>query len=128
MNIQKLPVSDIPALSEPYEHLEKIGPYCVNLLLLTVPGVAGVMDNVIDQVLRWGAIPSDNITFDVDELSRLDRIEQAQCLEEAERQINEVQSAAANDENPVNRVGQQRQYLVDTQHLILKYLPNTNLP
>lgn len=64
----------------------------------------------------------------MDELSRLDRIEQAQCLEEAERQIDEVQSAAANDENPVNRVGQQRQYLVDTQHLILKYLPNTNLP
>ena len=63
----------------------------------------------------------ENITFDVDELSRLGKIEQAQCLEEAERQIDEVQRAAANDETSLNWVDQQRQYLVDMQHLIFKY-------
>jgi len=63
----------------------------------------------------------ENITFDVDELSRLGKIEQAQRLEEAERRIDEVQRAAANDESSLNWVDQQRQYLVDMQHLIFKY-------
>ena len=63
----------------------------------------------------------ENITFDVDELSRLGKIEQAQRLEEAERRIDEVQRAAANDESSLNRADQQRQYLVDMQHLIFKY-------
>ncbi|NOR40769.1 MAG: hypothetical protein GQ537_06145 [Gammaproteobacteria bacterium] len=63
----------------------------------------------------------ENITFDVDELSHLGKIEQAQRLEEAERQIDEVQRAAANDANSLSWVDQQRQYLVDMQHLIFKY-------
>lgn len=60
----------------------------------------------------------ENITFDVDELSRLDEVEQARRLEEAERQIDEVQRAAADDPVSLHWVKQQRQYLVDMQHLI----------
>jgi DNA-binding SARP family transcriptional activator len=58
-----------------------------------------------------------NISFDVDELSRLSKIEQAQRLEEAERRIDEVQRAAADDPDSLNWVSQQRQYLVDMQHI-----------
>lgn len=61
-----------------------------------------------------------NITFDVDELSRLSKIEQAQHLEEAERRIDAVQRAAADDPDSRNWVNQQRQYLVDMQHLIFE--------
>jgi DNA-binding SARP family transcriptional activator len=61
-----------------------------------------------------------NISFDVDELSRLGKIEQAQRLEEAERRIDEVQRAAADDPDSLNWVSQQRQYLVDMQHLIFE--------
>lgn len=60
----------------------------------------------------------ENITFDVDELSRLDEVEQARRLEEAERRIDEVQRAAADDPDSQQWVRQQRQYLVDMQHLI----------
>ena len=60
----------------------------------------------------------NNITFDVNELSRLSKIEQAQRLEEAERRIDEVQRAAADDPDSMSWVDQQRQYLVDMQHLI----------
>ncbi len=60
----------------------------------------------------------ENITFDVDELSRLDEVEQARRLEEAERQIDEVQRAAADDPVSLHWVKQQRKYLVDMQHLI----------
>ncbi len=60
----------------------------------------------------------ENITFDVDELSRLDKVEQARRLEEVERWIDEVQRAAADDPDSQQWVRQQRQYLVDTQHLI----------
>jgi hypothetical protein len=60
----------------------------------------------------------ENITFDVDELSRLDEVEQAQRLEEAERRIDEVQRAAADNPDSQQWVRQQRQYLVDMQHLI----------
>ncbi len=62
----------------------------------------------------------NNITFDVNELSRLSKIEQAQRLEEAERRIDEVQRAAADDPDSLNWVSQQRQYLVDMQHLIFE--------
>ncbi len=62
----------------------------------------------------------ENITFDVDELSRLDRMEQALRLEEAARRIDEVQRAAADDPDSLNWVEQQRQYLVDMQHLIFE--------
>ena len=73
---------------------------------------------LIGQVLLRGAIPLENITFDVDELSRLDKIEQAQRLEEAARRIDEVQRAAADDNDLMQWVERQRQYLVDMQHLI----------
>ena len=62
----------------------------------------------------------ENISFDVDELSRLSEIEQAQRLEEAERRIDAVQRAAADDPDSLNWVSQQRQYLVDMQHLIFE--------
>jgi DNA-binding SARP family transcriptional activator len=62
----------------------------------------------------------ENITFDVDELSRLDRMEQAQRLEEAARRIDEVQRAATDDPDSRNWVEQQRKYLVDMQHLIFE--------
>jgi len=61
-----------------------------------------------------------NISFDVDELSRLSKIEQAQRLEEAERRIDAVQRAAADDPDSRMWVNQQRQYLVDMQHLIFE--------
>ena len=63
----------------------------------------------------------DNISFDVDELSRLNKMEQAQRLEEAARRIDEVQRAAADNNDLLQWVERQRQYLVDMQHLILKY-------
>ena len=62
----------------------------------------------------------ENITFDVDELSRLDKMQQAQRLEEAERQIDEVQRAAADNQDLMRWVKRQRQYLVDMQHLIFE--------
>jgi hypothetical protein len=60
----------------------------------------------------------ENISFDVDQLVRLNRTEQAQRLEEAERRIDDVQRAAANDPVTLNWVDQQRQYLVEMQHQI----------
>ena len=62
----------------------------------------------------------ENIFFDVDQLVRLNRTEQALCLEEAERQVDDVQRAAANDPVTLNGVGQQRQYLVEMQHKIFE--------
>ncbi len=62
----------------------------------------------------------ENIFFDVDQFSRLGKTEQAQRLEEAERRIDEVQRAAADDPDSMNWVDQQRQYLVDMQHLIFE--------
>ena len=60
----------------------------------------------------------ENISFDVDQLVSLNRTEQAQRLEEAERRIDDVQRAAANDPVTLNWVDQQRQYLVEMQHQI----------
>lgn len=45
-------------------------------------------------------------------------MEQAQRLEEAARQIDEVQRAAADNSDLLQWVERQRQYLVDMQHLI----------
>jgi hypothetical protein len=88
---------------------------------LTPHGPKGVINNVIGQVLLYkGAMSMENIFFDVDQLSNLDKIEQAQRLEEAERRIDEVQRAAADDPDSMNWVDQQRQYLVDMQHLIFE--------
>ena len=44
-----------------------------------------------------GARTLENIFFDVDQLSRLSRTEQAQHLVEVARQIDDRQRAAAND-------------------------------
>ena len=60
----------------------------------------------------------ENISFDVDELSQLDKTELAQRLEEAARRIDEIQRAAADNTDLLQWVKRQRQYLVDTQHLI----------
>lgn len=62
----------------------------------------------------------ENIIFDVDQLSQLSRIEQAQRLEEAERRIDDMQRAAADDPDSLSWIDQQRQYLVDMQHLIFE--------
>ena len=62
----------------------------------------------------------ENITFDVDELSSLGTMEQARRLEEAARRIDEVQRAAAGDPESLDWVNQQRQYLVEMQHLIFE--------
>lgn len=62
----------------------------------------------------------ENITFDVEELTRLDKMEQARRLEEAERQIDAVQRAAADSPDLASWVYRQRQYLVDMQHLIFE--------
>ena len=62
----------------------------------------------------------ENIFFDVNQLTCLGRTEQAQRLEEAERQIDDVQRAAANDPVTLNWVDQQRQYLVEMQHKIFE--------
>jgi DNA-binding SARP family transcriptional activator len=62
----------------------------------------------------------ENISFDVNKLSRLSEIEQAQRLEEAERRIDAVQRAAADDPDSLNWVSQQRQYLVDMHLLIFE--------
>ena len=62
----------------------------------------------------------ENISFDVDELSSLGTIEQAQRLEEAARWIDEVERAAADDLDLLRWVERQRQYLVDMQHLIIE--------
>lgn len=62
----------------------------------------------------------ENIRFDVDQLSRLSKIEQAQRLEEAARRIDAVQRAAADDPDSRYWIDQQRQYLVEMQHLIFE--------
>ena len=61
-----------------------------------------------------------NIFFDVDQLSRLSRTEQAQRLEEAERRIDDVQRAAANDPATQTWVDLQRKYLVEMQYQIFE--------
>ena len=61
-----------------------------------------------------------NIFFDVDQLARLGRTEQAQRLEEAERRIDDVQRAAANDPATQTWVDLQRKYLVEMQYQIFE--------
>ena len=88
---------------------------------------------VVDTAGRWGRNEYrrrsklackertlENIIFDVDQLSRLSRTEQAQCLEEAARRIDDIQRAAANDPASLSWIDQQRQYLVDMQQLIFE--------
>jgi hypothetical protein len=61
-----------------------------------------------------------NIFFDVDQLARLSRTEQAQRLEEAERRIDDVQRAAAKDPATQTWVDLQRKYLVEMQYQIFE--------
>ena len=105
---------------DPSDIHQKTGVNCVNLLWLTASGAAGVI-----LIIHWsgrfaGGDSLESITFNVDELSRLDTMEQARRLEEAERQIDDVQRAAAGDPTSLDWVNQQRQYLVEMQHLIFE--------
>jgi len=61
-----------------------------------------------------------NIFFDVDQLARLSRTEQALRLEEAERRIDDVQRAAADDPATQTWVDLQRKYLVEMQYQIFE--------
>jgi len=61
-----------------------------------------------------------NIFFDVDQLVRLSRTEQALRLEEAERRIDDVQRAAADDPATQTWVDLQRKYLVEMQYQIFE--------
>jgi hypothetical protein len=62
----------------------------------------------------------ENITLDFEELARLDKTEQAQRIEAAQRQIDEVQRATCNDPYTKRWVNRQRQYLMEMQHLIFE--------
>jgi len=61
-----------------------------------------------------------NIIFDVNELIRLDKIEQAQRFEEAERQIDEIQRIAAGNPSSQQWVVQQRKYIMKMQYLLFE--------
>jgi DNA-binding SARP family transcriptional activator len=89
-------------------------------LWLTGLADGGVIGVVIGQVLLGGTIALENISLDVEELSCLNKIEQAQRFEEAERQIDEVQRAAPGDPNYQNWVETQRQHLKEVQQLIFE--------
>ena len=78
------------------------------------------MNTVVGQSLHARSETLENIIFDVDQLSHLSRTEQAQRLEEAERRIDDIQRAAANDPASLSWIDQQRQYLVEMQHLIFE--------
>jgi DNA-binding SARP family transcriptional activator len=75
---------------------------------------------VIGHVLLGGTITLENISLDVEELSCLDKIEQAQRFEAAERQIDEVQRAAPGDPDFQHWVETQRQYLMEMQQVIFE--------
>jgi hypothetical protein len=62
----------------------------------------------------------ENIILDVNELSCLDKIEQAQRFEEVHRQIDELQRAAPGDPSLRQWVEQQRQYITDMQQMIFE--------
>jgi hypothetical protein len=70
--------------------------------------------------LLEGAIILENIILDVNELSCLDKIEQAQRFEEVHRQIDELQRAASGDPNFREWAEQQRRYITDMQQMIFE--------
>ena len=80
----------------------------------------GVISFVIGPVLLGGTITLDNINLDVNELSCLDKIEQAQRFEEVHRQIDELQRAASGDPCLREWAEQQRQYITDMQQMIFE--------
>ena len=62
----------------------------------------------------------ENIVLDVNELSCLDKIEQAQRFEEVHRQIDELQRAASGDPDFQEWAEQQRRYISDMQQMIFE--------
>jgi hypothetical protein len=63
LNIQKLPISDIPALSKPYIPVSENEGKRVNLLLLTAPGRKGVINTQqAEHTLSKGGISRVRIT------------------------------------------------------------------
>jgi len=70
--------------------------------------------------LLGGTITLENINLDVNELSCLDKIEQAQRFEEVHRQIDELQRAASGDPYFREWAEQQRQYITDMQQMIFE--------
>ena len=80
----------------------------------------GVITLVIGPVLLGGTITLENINLDVNELSCLDKIEQAQRFEEVHRQIDELQRAASGDPCLRKWAEQQRQYITDMQQMIFE--------
>jgi len=56
-----------------------------------------------------GARTLENIFFDADQLSRLSRTEQAQCLEKAERQTDDTNVLPLMIQPPLQWIDQQRQ-------------------
>jgi len=80
----------------------------------------GVITLVIGPVLLGGTITLENINLDVNELSCLDKIEQAQRFEEVHRQIDELQRAASGDPFLREWAEQQRQYITDMQQMIFE--------
>jgi hypothetical protein len=70
--------------------------------------------------LLGGTIALENIVLDVNELSCLDKIEQAQRFEEVHRQIDELQRAASGDPDFQEWAEQQRRYISDMQQMIFE--------
>jgi len=62
----------------------------------------------------------ENIVLDVNELSCLDKIEQAQRFEEVHRQIDELQRAASGDPDFQEWAEEQRRYITDMQQMIFE--------
>jgi hypothetical protein len=89
-------------------------------LWLTGLLVGGVIVSVIGPVLLGGTIALENIVLDVNELSCLDKIEQAQRFEEVHRQIDELQRAASGDPDFQEWAEQQRRYISDMQQMIFE--------
>jgi hypothetical protein len=120
LNIQNLPFTYIQSLSVTCVYRSDTVKNCVNLLWLTGKPDGGVITYVIGPVLLGGTITLENINLDVNELSCLDKIEQAQRFEEVHRQIDELQRAASGDPCFREWAEQQRQYITDMQQMIFE--------
>jgi hypothetical protein len=119
-NIQNLPSIYIPRLSVTCDFPFIPGKKRVNLLWLTGQTDEGVIVVVIGPFLLGGTITLENINLDVNELSCLDKIEQAQRFEEVHRQIDDLQRAASGDPCFREWAEQQRQYITDMQQMIFE--------
>jgi hypothetical protein len=119
-NIQNLPNIYIPRLSVTCDFPLIPAKKRVNLLWLTGQSDGGVIVIVIGPFLLGGTITLENINLDVNELSCLDKIEQAQRFEEVHRQIDDLQRAASGDPCFREWAEQQRQYITDMQQMIFE--------